>query len=75
MILVVAVALIALSVAFAVLFLGAVAPGRQSALGARLAEFEGVDPQVAETNRKRRRQLQAEKLAALVQALGERVET
>ena len=73
--LVVAVALIALSVTFAVLFLGAVAPGQQSALGARLAEFEGVDPQAAETNRKRRRQLQAEKLAALVQALGERVET
>ena len=74
MILVVAVALIALSVAFAVLFLGAVTPGRQSALGARLAEFEGGDPQAAETIRKRRRQLRAEKLAALVQALGERVE-
>jgi tight adherence protein C len=73
--LVVALALIALSVTFAVLFLGAVAPGRRSALGARLAAFEGVDAQAAETIRKRRRQLQAEKLAALVQALGERVET
>jgi tight adherence protein C len=73
-ILVVAVALIALSVTFAVLFLGAVAPGRQSTLGARLAEFEGVDSQAADTIRKRRRQLRAEKLASLVQALGERIE-
>lgn len=73
MILVVAVALIALSVTFAVLFLGAVAPGRQSALGARLAEFDS-DPQAAETLRKRRRQLRAERLASLVQALGERIE-
>jgi tight adherence protein C len=72
-ILVVAVALIALSVTFAILFLGAVAP-RQSALGARLAEFEGGDPQAAETLRKRRRQLRAERLASLVQALGERIE-
>ncbi|HSB53911.1 MAG TPA: hypothetical protein VLD58_06125, partial [Gemmatimonadales bacterium] len=74
MILVVAVALIALSVTFAVLFLGEVAPGRQSALGARLSELEGADPQAAETIRKRRRQLRAEKMTALVQALGERLE-
>ena len=60
-ILVIAVALIALSVTFAVLFLGAVTPGQRSVLGARLAEFEGADPQAAETIRKRRRQLRAEK--------------
>jgi tight adherence protein C len=73
-ILAVAIALIALSVTFAVLFIGAVAPGRQGPLGARLAEFEGGDPHAAETLRKRRRQLRAERLASLVQALGERIE-
>jgi tight adherence protein C len=72
--LILAIGLIALSVTFAVLFIGEVAPGRQSAVVSRLTELEGADPATAETLRRRRRQLRAEKLAGLVQALGERIE-
>jgi tight adherence protein C len=71
--LILALGLIALSVAFAVMFIGEVAPGRQSAVGSRLAELES-DPHATEILRRRRRQLRAEKLAGLVQALGERIE-
>lgn len=74
MLLILAIGLIALSVGFVVLFIGEVAPGRQSALVTRLTEFEGADPETAETLRRRRRQLRAEKLAGLIQALGERIE-
>lgn len=74
MILVVAVALIALSVTFVVLFLGEVAPGRQGAISARLAELEGEEVAVPETILRRRREARAERLGALVQALGERIE-
>jgi tight adherence protein C len=72
--LILALGLIALSVAFAVMFLGEVAPGRQSAVASRLAELEGGDPHATDILRRRRRQLRAEKLAGLVQALGERIE-
>jgi tight adherence protein C len=68
-----AVGLIALSVTFAVMFLGEISPGRQSTVASRLSELE-TDPQATEILRRRRRQLRAEKLAGLVQALGERIE-
>ncbi len=74
MILVVAVALIALSVVLVVLFLGEVAPGRQSVINARLAELQGDEAAVPESIRRRRRQARAERLSSLVQALGERIE-
>ena len=74
MLLILALGLIALSVAFAVMFLGEVTPGRQSAVASRLAELEGGDPHATDILRRRRRQLRAEKLAGLVQALGERIE-
>jgi tight adherence protein C len=73
-ILVLAVGLIAISVAFAVLFLGEVAPSRQPTLARRLAELEHTDVEGREILRRRRRQLRAEQLASLMQALGERVE-
>jgi tight adherence protein C len=72
--LVLAVGLIAISVAFAVLFLGEVAPGRQPTLARRLAELEHTDAEGREVLQRRRRQRRAEQLAALMQALGERVE-
>jgi tight adherence protein C len=72
--LILAIGLIALSVGFAVMFIGEVAPGRQSTVVSRLTELEGADPAAAETLRRRRRQLRAEKLAGLIQALGERIE-
>lgn len=74
MILIVAVALIALSVVLVVLFLGEVAPGRQSVINARLAELQGDEAAVPESVRRRRRQARAERLSSLVQALGERIE-
>lgn len=73
MLLILAIALIALSVTFAVMFLGEIAPGRQSAVASRLSELE-TDPHATDILRRRRRQLRAEKLAGLVQALGERME-
>jgi tight adherence protein C len=68
-----AIGLIALSVMFAVMFIGEISPGRQSTVASRLSELE-TDPQAVDILRRRRRQLRAEKLAGLVQALGERIE-
>ncbi len=68
-----AIGLIALSVMFAVMFIGEIAPGRQNTVASRLSELE-TDPHATEILRRRRRQLRAEKLAGLVQALGERIE-
>jgi tight adherence protein C len=68
-----AIGLIALSVMFAVMFIGEITPGRQSTVASRLSELE-TDPHATEILRRRRRQLRAEKLAGLVQALGERIE-
>jgi tight adherence protein C len=68
-----AIGLIALSVMFAVMFIGEIAPGRQSTVASRLSALE-TDPQAVDILRRRRRQLRAEKLAGLVQALGERIE-
>jgi tight adherence protein C len=73
-ILLVALALIAVSVTLVVLVLGDMAPGRQSAINARLAELEGSETAVPESILRRRRQVQAERLGSLVQALGERIE-
>jgi tight adherence protein C len=68
-----AIGLIALSVMFAVMFIGEIAPGRQNTVASRLSELE-TDPHSTEILRRRRRQLRAEKLAGLVQTLGERIE-
>jgi len=68
-----AIGLIALSVMFAVMFIGEISPGRQSTVASRLSELE-TDPHATEILRRRRRQLRAEKLAGFVQALGERIE-
>ncbi len=70
-----AIALIALSVMCGVLFLGEIAPGSRSALASRLAELQGADAETRELVRRRRRQARAERLAAMLQALGERVES
>ena len=73
MVLLLAIGLIALSVMFAVMFIGEISPGRQSTVASRLSELE-TDPHATEILRRRRRQLRAEKLAGFVQALGERIE-
>lgn len=73
MLLLLAIGLIALSVMFAVMFIGEISPGRQSTVASRLSELE-TDPHATEILRRRRRQLRAEKLAGFVQALGERIE-
>ena len=73
MLLILAVGLIAISVTFVVMFLGEITPGRQSTVASRLSELE-TDPHAAYILRRRRRQLRAEKLAGLIQALGERIE-
>ena len=74
--LVAALVLIALSVGCAVLFFMEFAPSRSSAVTRRLEEVAaggalGGTPDVI---RRRRRQEQAERLTAIIQALGERVE-
>ena len=66
--------LVALSAACAVLFLGEVVPGRQGALGRRLAELEASREGTPEILKRRRRQLQAERLAGVIEALGTRAE-
>jgi len=73
-ILIVAVVLIALSVVLVVLFLGEVAPGRQGAINARLAELQGDETAAPESILRRRRQARTARLGSLMQALGERIE-
>jgi tight adherence protein C len=74
-VLVAALVLIALSVGCAVLFFMEFAPSRSSAVTRRLEEVQAGgalgDPEVI---RRRRRQEQSERLTAIIQALGERVE-
>ena len=74
MLLILAVIFVALSVASAFLFLAELAPSRQSTFATRLTEGDGLDPKVRETLARRRRQARAEKVVALLQTLGERVE-
>ncbi len=74
MLLILAIVFVALSVACAFLFLADVAPSRQPTLVTRLTEFDTLDPQARETLSRRRRQARAEKVAALLQTLGEQVE-
>jgi tight adherence protein C len=72
--LILAIVFVALSVACAFLFLADVAPSRQPTLATRLTEVDALDPQARETLSRRRRQARAEKVAALLQTLGEQVE-
>ena len=68
-----AVALIAVAVFAAVLFVVEMVPARSAALSRRLAELHeegGVTPDIL---RRRRRQAQAERISGIIQALGERV--
>lgn len=67
--------LIAVSAACVVLFLAEVVPGRQGAISRRLAELEADRDGTPEVLRRRRRQAQAEKLAGIVETLGQRVES
>ncbi|HEX6864194.1 MAG TPA: hypothetical protein VF414_15300, partial [Thermoanaerobaculia bacterium] len=66
--------LVALSAACVVLFLGEVVPGRQGALSRRLAELEAAREGTPEVLKRRRRQLQADRLAGVIEALGSKVE-
>ena len=74
--LVAALVLIALSVGCAVLFFMELAPSRSSAVTRRLEEVAagGALGGAPDVIRRRRRQEQAERLTAIIQALGERVE-
>jgi tight adherence protein C len=62
--------LVAVSAACLVLFLGEVVPGRQGALSRRLAELEAGREGTPEILKRRRRQLQSERLAGVIEALG-----
>ncbi len=64
--------LVAVSAACVVLFLGEVVPGRQGALTRRLAELEQGREGTPEVLKRRRRHIQAEKLAGVIEALGTR---
>jgi tight adherence protein C len=74
MLLILAVVFVALSVVCAFLFLAEVAPSRQPTLATRLSEFDTLDAGARETLARRKRQARAEKVAALLQALGEQVQ-
>jgi len=74
-VLLIALVLIALSVGAAVLFLMELAPSRSSAVTRRLEEVQaGGALGTPDVIRRRRRQEQAERLTAIIQALGEKVE-
>jgi tight adherence protein C len=73
-VLILTVVLIAVSAAFAALFLAEVAPNRQAGLTRRLAELEEARGGPPEILRRRRRQAQAEQLAGVIEALGQRAE-
>ena len=72
--LLVSVILVAISAAFAALFIAELAPRRQAALTRRLAELEQQRGGSPEILRRRRRQAQAEQLAGVIEALGTRAE-
>ena len=73
--LIIALVLIALSVGAAVLFFMELAPSRSSAVTRRLEAVQaGGTLDAPDVIRRRRRQEQAERLTAIIQALGEKVE-
>ncbi len=63
--------LIAVSAAAGVLFLVEVVPGRQAALSRRLDELEQARAGVPEVLRRRGRGLQVERLAGIIETLGQ----
>jgi tight adherence protein C len=69
-----AVILIAVSAVFAVLAVGEFAPSRSAALTRRMRELEEASGVTPEVIRRRRRQARADRLTALIQALGEQAE-
>ena len=66
--------LVAVSAACVVLFIGDVVPSQQGALGRRLAELEASREGPPEILKRRRRLFQAEQLAGVIEALGQRAE-
>ena len=73
--LIIALLLIAMSVGAAVLFLMELAPSRAATVTRRLEEVQaGGNVATPDVIRRRRRQEQAERLTAIIQALGEKVE-
>jgi len=66
--------LVAVSAASVVLLLAEVAPSRQGALSRRLAELEANRDGPPEVLRRRRRLEQAERLAGVIEALGQKAE-
>ena len=73
--LIIALLLIAMSVGAAVLFLMELAPSRTATVTRRLEEVQaGGNVATPDVIRRRRRQEQAERLTAIIQALGEKVE-
>jgi tight adherence protein C len=74
-VLIIALLLIAMSVGAAVLFLMELAPSRTATVTRRLEEVQaGGNVATPDVIRRRRRQEQAERLTAIIQALGEKVE-
>jgi tight adherence protein C len=72
--LIIAALLVALAVGAAVLFFVELAPSRSAAVTQRLEELRTGAGSIPDIVRRRRRQLQSERLAGIIQALGEKVE-
>ncbi len=72
--LIIAAVFVALAVGAAVLFFVELAPSRSAAVTARLEELRAGAGTLPDIMRRRRRQAQAERLAGIIQALGEKVE-
>jgi tight adherence protein C len=69
-----AVVFVALSVTCAFLFLAEMTPSRQPSIATRLTDMDPLDPGARETLARRKRQARSEKVAALLQTLGEQVQ-
>jgi tight adherence protein C len=65
---------VAVSAAFAFLFLLEVAPGKEPVLTQRLADLQNIDRDPPSVLQRRRRQMRSERLKAILQAFGEAVE-
>ena len=74
MLLIFAVVFVALSVTCAFLFIAEMAPSRQPNIATRLTDMDPLDPAARELLARRKRQARSEKVAALLQALGEQVQ-
>lgn len=72
--LIIVAACVAISVVFAILFIGQVLPNRSSALSQRLAELEHAGGSHADVLLRRRRQERTDRVKSILQAWGERVE-